>query len=105
MINRIQKTESDKNSNRDQLQKNEKHNSNQHKEQKPNKDHRSNNHKDNRQHNNRDRNQNQIEIINNKTAIKIRNRFKEPDFEFDAIIERKVFWSILCRWVRIFKIL
>ena len=82
------KTESDKNSNRDQLQKNEKHNSNQHKEQKPNKDHRSNNHKDNRQHNNRDRNHNQNRDHKQQNGNKdSRNRFKEPDFEFDAIIE------------------
>ena len=82
------KTESDKNSNRDQLQKNEKHNSNQHKEQKSNKDHRSNNHKDNRQHNNRDRNHNQNRDHKQQNGNKdSRNRFKEPDFEFDAIIE------------------
>ena len=81
------KTESDKNSNRDQLQKN-KHNSNQHKEQKSNKDHRSNNHKDNRQHNNRDRNHNQNRDHKQQNGNKdSRNRFKEPDFEFDAIIE------------------
>ena len=82
------KTESDKNSNRDQLQKNEKHNSNQHKEQKSYKDHRSNNHKDNRQHNNRDRNHNQNRDHKQQNGNKdSRNRFKEPDFEFDAIIE------------------
>ena len=82
------KTESDKNSNRDQFQKNEKHNSNQHKEQKSNKDHRSNNHKDNRQHNNRDRNHNQNRDHKQQNGNKdSRNRFKEPDFEFDAIIE------------------
>ena len=82
------KTESDKNLNRDQLQKNEKNNSNQHKEQKSNKDHRSNNHKDNRQHNNRDRNHNQNRDHKQQNGNKdSRNRFKEPDFEFDAIIE------------------
>ena len=82
------KTESDKNSNRDQLQKNEKHNSNQHKEQKSNKDHRSNNHKDNRQHNNRERNHTQNRDHKQQNGNKdSRNRFKEPDFEFDAIIE------------------
>ena len=80
------KTEADKNLKEDQLQKNEKHNSNQHKDQKPNKEHRPNNHKDNRQHSNRDRNQNRDHKQQNGNKDS-RNRFKEPDFEFDAIIE------------------
>ena len=82
------KNEADKNLKRDQHQKNDKHNSNQQKDQKPNKDHRSNNQRDNRQHNNKDRSHNQNREQKQQNGNKdSRNRFKEPDFEFDAIIE------------------
>ena len=82
------KNEADKNSKGDQHQKNDKHNSNQQKDQKPNKDHHSNNQRDNRQHNNKDRSHNQNREQKQQNGNKdSRNRFKEPDFEFDAIIE------------------
>ncbi len=82
------KNEADKNLKRDQHQKNDKHNSNQQKDQKPNKDHRSNNQRDNRQLNNKDRSHNQNREQKQQNGNKdSRNRFKEPDFEFDAIIE------------------
>ena len=88
MINRIQKLSLTKTRTEISFRKTKKHNSNQHKEQKSNKDHRSNNHKDNRQHNNRDRNHNQNRDHKQQNGNKdSRNRFKEPDFEFDAIIE------------------
>jgi transcription termination factor Rho len=86
--NQDAKNEADKNSKGDQHQKNDKHNSNQQKEQKPSKDNRSNNQRDNRQHNNKDRSHNQNREQKQQNGNKdSRNRFKEPDFEFDAIIE------------------